>query len=51
MWVAMEEKISKSKIKIIDNTDLRNEIEQNTDLISQIDLAIKFDRPALKSTK
>jgi hypothetical protein len=31
--------VSKSKIKIADNTALRNEIEKNTDLISQIDLA------------
>lgn len=30
---------SKPKIKIVDNTDLRNEIEKNTELLSQVDLA------------
>ncbi|HJE20560.1 MAG TPA: hypothetical protein K8V35_09425 [Aliicoccus persicus] len=30
---------SKSKIKIVDNTDLRDEIEKNTELISHVDLA------------
>ena len=30
---------SKPKIKIVDYTDLRNEIEKHTELIDQIDLA------------
>jgi hypothetical protein len=29
---------SKPKFKIVDNTELRNEIEKDTDLVSQVDL-------------